>query len=241
MPGYYPAYLDIKGKKCLVAGGGEVAERKVSLLIRCGAKVSVVSPDLTPELEKLNSKGEITYIKGEFKKKYLYDVFLVIGATDKREVNEKIYKEAQRRNILVNVVDSPELCNFIVPSVVERGDLLMGISTCGKSPALSKKIREELEERYGIEYAEFLNILGDLRKRISLQIADKDKREDIYKRLVHSDIIALIRNGDDKAVKDRVEEIIKSFAAEFAENTEKDKEIKRTQIFTDIETTDRHR
>jgi precorrin-2 dehydrogenase/sirohydrochlorin ferrochelatase len=208
MPGYYPAYLDIKGKKCLVIGGGEVAERKVGLLIRCGAKVSVVSPDLAPGLEMLNSKGEITYIKGEFKEANLTDVFLVIGATDKKEINERIYREAQKRNILVNVVDSPELCNFIVPSVVERGDLIISISTCGKSPALSKKIREELEERYGIEYAEFLNLMGDLRKRISSQIADKDKREEIYKRLVDSDIIDLIRNGDDEAVKKRVDEII---------------------------------
>ncbi len=114
----------------------------------------------------------------------------------------------------MNVVDSPEMCNFIAPSVIERGDLLIGISTCGKSPALSKKIREDLEERYGIEYAEFLNILGDLRKRISLHVTDKDKREYIYKRLVYSDIIDLIRNGDDKAVQNRVKEIIKSFTAQ---------------------------
>ncbi|MBI3600317.1 MAG: bifunctional precorrin-2 dehydrogenase/sirohydrochlorin ferrochelatase [Nitrospinae bacterium] len=208
MPGYYPAYLDIKEKKCLVVGGGEVAERKVGLLIRCGAKVSVVSPDLTPGLEKLNSNGGIDYVKDEFKEDYLFDVFLAIGATDKKEINERIYREAKKRNILVNVVDSPELCNFIVPSVVERGDLIISISTCGKSPALSKKIREELEDRYGIEYAKFLNLMGDMRKRISLQIADKDKREDIYKRLVCSDIIDLIRNGDDEAVKNRVDEIM---------------------------------
>ncbi|MBI3813691.1 MAG: bifunctional precorrin-2 dehydrogenase/sirohydrochlorin ferrochelatase [Nitrospinae bacterium] len=208
MPGYYPAYLDIKEKKCLVVGGGEVAERKVGLLIRCSAKVSVVSPDLTPGLEKLNSNGGIDYVKDEFKEDYLFDVFLAIGATDKKEINERIYREAKKRNILVNVVDSPELCNFIVPSVVERGDLIISISTCGKSPALSKKIREELEDRYGIEYAKFLNLMGDMRKRISLQIADKDKREDIYKRLVCSDISDLIRNGDDEAVKNRVDEIM---------------------------------
>lgn len=218
MPGYYPAYLDIKGKKCLVAGGGEVAERKVGLLIRCGAKVSVVSPDLTSELKKLSSKGEIIYIKGEFKEDYLSDVFLVIVATDKKEINEKIYKETQKRNILVNIVDSPELCNFIVPSIVERGDLIISISTCGKSPALSKKIREELEERYGIEYAEFLNILGNLRKRISLQVTDKDKREYIYKRFVHSDIIDSIRSGDNKSVEQRVEEIMSEDRRQKSEN-----------------------
>lgn len=209
---YYPAYLDIKGKRCLVAGGGEIAERKVNLLLKCCARVSVISPDLTKRLKKLNSKGKIKFLKGEFKEKYLKDIFLVIGATDSRKVNLKIYKAASKKNILVNIVDSPELCNFIVPSVVERGGLTIAISTGGKSPALSKKIRKELEDRYGLEYAKFLNIMGGLRKRISHKICDKKKREEIYNKLVDSDIIELIRNGDNEAVKKIVEKIIKHFS-----------------------------
>lgn len=211
MPRYYPAFLDIKGKRCLVAGGGEVAERKVNSLLKCGAEVSVVSPDLTRRLKELNSKGEIKFLKGEFKEKYLKNIFLVIGATDNSNVNFKVYESANKKKILVNIVDSPELCNFIVPSVVERGALTIAISTGGKSPAMAKKLRKELEDRYGFEYAKFLNLMGNLRKRISSQIMDKKKREEIYKKLVDSDIIKLIRDGNDKSAKNRIDEIIKSY------------------------------
>jgi len=208
VPRYYPAFLDIKGKKCLVAGGGKVAERKVNSLLKCGAEVSIVSPNLTKRLRGLSSKGKTKFLKGEFKEKCLKDMFLVIGATDNDEVNFKVYESANKKNILVNIVDSPELCNFIVPSVVERGALTIAISTGGKSPALAKKLRKELEERYGFEYIKFLNLMGNLRKRISAKIRDKKKREDIYKKLVDSDIINLIRDGDNKAVRNRVKEII---------------------------------
>ena len=207
MPRYYPAFLDIKGKKCLVAGGGKVAERKVNSLLKCGAEVSIVSPNLTKRLRGLSSKGKTKFLKGEFKEKCLKDMFLVIGATDNDEVNFKVYESANKKNILVNIVDSLELCNFIVPSVVERGALTIAISTGGKSPALAKKLRKELEERYGFEYIKFF-LMGNLRKRISAKIRDKKKREDIYKKLVDSDIINLIRDGDNKAVRNRVKEII---------------------------------
>ena len=209
MPRYYPAYIDIKGKRCLVVGGGKVAERKVKLLLKCDAMVSVVSPELISRLKELNSKGKIKFFKGEFKEKYLKDMFLVIGATDNSEVNLKIYKAASKKNILVNIVDPPEICNFIVPSIVERGDLIIAISTGGKSPALSKKLRKELEYRYGFEYSKFLNTMGSLRKKISSKIRDKKKREEIYNKLVDSDIIKLIRDGDDETVKSRVNEIIR--------------------------------
>lgn len=209
MPRYYPAYLDIKGKRCLVVGGGEVAERKVNSLLKCGAEVSIVSPNLTRRLKELNSKGKIKFLKGEFKEKYLKDIFLVIGATDNSNVNFKVYESANKKNILVNIVDSPELCNFIVPSVVERGALTIAISTAGKSPAMAKKLRKELEDRYGFEYAKFLNLMGNLRKRISSQIMDKRKREEIYKKLVNSDIIDLIKNGNGESAKNRIDEIIK--------------------------------
>ncbi|MEK7846659.1 MAG: NAD(P)-dependent oxidoreductase, partial [Nitrospinota bacterium] len=123
----------------------------------------------------------------------------------------KVYESANKKNILVNIVDSPELCNFIVPSIVERGDLTIAISTGGKSPALAKKLRKELEDRYGFEYAKFLNLMGNLRKRISSQIMDKRKREEIYKKLVNSDIIDLIKNGNGESARKRVEKIINSY------------------------------
>jgi len=211
VPRYYPACLDIKGKKCVVVGGGEVAERKVNLLLRCGADITIISPDLTEGLEEFSLNGEIKYIKDEFKEKHLKNAFLVIGATDNHKVNLKIYKEGSKNEILVNIADSPDLCNFTVPSVVERGELVIAISTGGKSPSLSKKIREELEARYGIEYAEFLKMIGELRERILHMIPDKNKREEIYKKLVYSDIIDLIKNGNGESARRRVEKIINSY------------------------------
>ena len=208
MPRYYPAYLDIRDKKCLVLGGGAVAERKVGLLLNCEARICVVSPDLSPGLEELNIRGQIEYIRGEFKEEYLEGLFLVVGATDKKETNIRIYTEAVKRGILVNIADSPELCSFLVPSVVERGDLIISISTCGKSPALAKKIREELEDRYGIEYAEFLSIMGKLRDKIPIKILDKNKREEVYKKLVYSPIIDLIKDGKNESVRTMINEII---------------------------------
>ena len=138
---YYPIFMDIKGKPCVVIGGGRVAERKVLSLLNAGAKVCVVSPRLTDGIKKLVRERRVKVIKRAYKQGDIDSAFLAYSATDKREINREIFKEAKGKGILLNVVDVPDMCNFIVPSVVERGDLLIAISTSGKSPALAKRIR----------------------------------------------------------------------------------------------------
>lgn len=206
---YYPVYLNIKGKKCIVVGGGGIAERKVKSLLKKGADVTVISPKLTEVLSALAKEGSINYIKEIFQEKYLESATLIIAATDDSKVNEEVYGAARKRNILINTVDCPEYCDFIVPSVVERGDLMISISTSGKSPALAKKIRKELQERYGKEYSEFLKIMGKVREELFSKVKDQEKREEIFNSLVNADIIELLKKGEkvDSLVKSIIEKV----------------------------------
>lgn len=163
---YYPVFWDITGKKCVVIGGGDVAARKVSRLLDCGAKVCVVSPKLVPELTRLTNDRLIEHINDDYAREQLYGATLVIGATDDEETNAAISRDAQARGIPVNIVDDPQKCDFILPSLVERGDLTIACGTGGASPALARHLREELENIYGEEYATLINILGKLRSRM---------------------------------------------------------------------------
>lgn len=206
---YYPIYLNLKNKPCVVVGGGKVAERKVKSLVACGAQVLVISPELNQELQELYQKGLIRYREGIFSSQDLSGSLLVIGATDSCQTNSEIAKQAHRQGILVNIVDSPEECDFIVPATVERGNLLISISTGGKSPALARKIREELEEKYGEEYAEFLELMGDLREVLKEEISDQQQRERVFQFLIESDIIQSIRMGQKEQGQKRAREIIK--------------------------------
>src|SRR3990172_11961296 len=135
---YYPVNLNIKNKMCIVIGGGKVAERKILSLLDCKADVTVISPKVTRFIQKLSDESKISILKRYFRKEDLKEAFLVIAATNSSRINRKIIQEANKRKILINVVDSPELCDFIMPSLIRRGDLLITISTGGKAPALSK-------------------------------------------------------------------------------------------------------
>lgn len=201
---YYPVYLNLKGKKCAVVGGGGVAQRKVQSLLKAGAKVTLISPELTTMLQKLALNGAVTHVKGEFSPEYIDGAALVIAATNDRRVNSCVASEANKMGVLVNVVDSPSLCDFVVPSVVRRGDLLISISTGGKSPALSKKIRLIIERMFGKEYGLFLKLMEDVRKRAQQEIKTQRLRSAIFKRLVDSDMIELLRRGEKNKVEDRI-------------------------------------
>ena len=205
---YYPVYLNIKDRKCIVVGGGVVAERKINLLLKKGANITIISPDLTDNLHSLAEENKITHIKDKFHERYLEKAQLIIGATNDNRVNKEIYNAAKKRNILVNIVDSPKYCNFIVPSVVERGDLIISISTSGRSPALSKKIRKELEQKYGEEYSQFLSIMGRIREELLLKVKDQKKREKIFDNLVNSDIIDLIKQGKEEKINSLIDNLI---------------------------------
>jgi len=163
---YYPVFWDISGKKCVVVGGGEVAARKVERLLECGAQVCIVSPELVGELDALKKDRRIEHIDDQYASEYLYGATLVIGATDDEQINAAISKDAKVKGIPVNIVDDPQKCDFILPSLVERGDLTIACGTGGNSPALARHVREELEKTYGEEYATLLNIFGQLRGKM---------------------------------------------------------------------------
>jgi precorrin-2 dehydrogenase/sirohydrochlorin ferrochelatase len=193
---YYPVNLDMTNKRCVIVGGGEIAERKVERLLECGAQVTVVSKSLTPVLKTRKKTGQMDHIDRDYEDQALDGAFMVIGATDRNDVNERISKDAMARGLLVNIVDDPDRCNFILPSLVQQGDLSIAISTGGKSPALAKKLRKELEKQYGPEYQTLLVIMGILRKRILAGDQRAADNKAVFEDLVHSDILQAIREKD---------------------------------------------
>jgi precorrin-2 dehydrogenase/sirohydrochlorin ferrochelatase len=180
----YPVFLDLSGKNCVVVGGGRIAQRKCLPLIKSGAAVTVISPTLTTLLEKYKRNGLIIHKKGGYERRDIKTAFLVIAATDSKETNEKISRDAMALHKLLNAVDNPPVCNFIVPSVVKRGLLTIAISTSGASPAMAKAIRKEIEELYGPEFARYLRVMKRVRSRAMKEITDKKERERFLKKLV---------------------------------------------------------
>ena len=205
---YYPIHLDIKNRDCLIVGGGVVATRKVSTLIECGARVTVVSPDPRPELTKLASEGSVTLKKRAYRKDDLTGMFLVIGATDDERLNRQISKDAEQAQILCNIADRPEVCNFILPSIVCRGDLVITISTSGKSPALAKHLRQKLETQFGPEYADFLFLMGAIRRRLLSEAHEPEAHKALFNQLIDSDIIQLMQAGKTEEINSLLYKIL---------------------------------
>lgn len=197
---YYPLMLDLSGKACLVVGGGEVALRKARSLIEAGAYVTVIAPEIEAGLEDM--KG-VTVIERDYREGDASGYTLVFAATDSNSVNTAVSEESRRNGIPVNIVDDPGLCSFIVPSVVRRGDFLIAISTSGKSPSLSKKVRRELEERYGNEYAEFVDLLGELRELVKSKYGSHSEREAAFTKLLNNGILELLSQGKNEQARER--------------------------------------
>ena len=205
---YYPIHLDIKNRDCLIVGGGAVGTRKVNTLIECGASVTVVSPDPTPELTKLASEGSVTLKKRAYRNDDLTGMFLVIGATDDERLNRQISKDAEQAQILCNIADRPEVCNFILPSIVCRGDLVITISTSGKSPALAKHLRQKLETQFGPEYADFLFLMGAIRRRLLSEAHEPEAHKALFNQLIDSDIIQLMQAGKTEEINSLLYKIL---------------------------------
>jgi precorrin-2 dehydrogenase/sirohydrochlorin ferrochelatase len=198
---YYPIFLNLRGEECVVVGGGKVAERKVSALVRAGACVRVISPELTPVLERLKSAGKISHTVRRYRKGDLKSAFLAIAATSSEKVNRTVSHDAP---FLVNVVDVPELCNFIVPAVVGRRPLTIAVSTGGASPAMAATIRRELELLYGNETGRYLLFLGKLRKEALKKIADRKTRENFLRKAASREILGILRDEGFLKAKERV-------------------------------------
>jgi precorrin-2 dehydrogenase/sirohydrochlorin ferrochelatase len=187
----YPVNLNLGGKKCVVVGGGRVAERKVLGLLECRADVNVISLQLVPALKELSDKRVIKYIKRAYKPGDVRGAYLAVASTNSRKVNRQIGEEARRLGILVNVVSAPGLSDFTVPGVLRRGEFMLTVSTSGKSPALSRRLSVELENAFGEEYEAFTEILGRIRKKF--RDISAEKRKHIYTQVAMSSIPRLLR------------------------------------------------
>jgi precorrin-2 dehydrogenase/sirohydrochlorin ferrochelatase len=198
MGNLFPVNLNLRGRKCLVVGGGSVAVRKVKSLLQCGAETWIVSPEFTSELEKLAAQSKISLIHRSYDTGDLQNCFLVISAADDPSVNSRVADDCFARNIPVNVVDDPARCSFTVPSVLRRGSLCIAVSTGGRSPLLARKIREEMENSFGPEYARFLELMGEIRSKVIRDIPDIQTRRRIFECLINSDILELTRRSEDQ-------------------------------------------
>lgn len=193
---YYPICLQIEGRRCLVIGGGKVAERKVRGLLDSGAKVVVISPQLTDGLVGLQAAGAIVWESRGYQPNDVAGYFLVMAATDDPEVQDRVQADAERHGILLNVADVPEKCNFILPALVNRGALSIAISTSGKSPALAKRLRRDLETRLGPEYELLVEVMGLLRPYVMQRGLPQADNEKIFQGLVDGGILAHVERRD---------------------------------------------
>lgn len=183
---FYPINLKIDDMKIVIIGGGKVAYRKCMNFLAFNKKVKVISQDFIEEFEEI--KDQIEMIKDSYDEKYIKDDFVVVAATNNKEVNHKIGIYCRQYNKLVNVVDDKDLSNFTVPSFVKRGDLLLSVSTGGKSPSLSSEIKKELEEKYDDSYEEYINILGEIRQKVIKNYKNISERKKVLKDLVNLDL-----------------------------------------------------
>lgn len=197
MNGLFPVTLQLKGRRCVVVGGGAVAERKASALIAAGAdKLIVISPVATPELMRQSGAGTLQWLQRSFADEDLNGAFLVFAATNDRAVNERIARKCERLAILVNVADEAVEGSFISPSVIRRGDLLLAVTASGASPALSRLIGGQLAKRYGPEYEEIASCLRRLREHAAAAVADDKARREVLKLAAEEAVNADIRNMD---------------------------------------------
>ena len=179
MTSLFPMFLKLEGKQCLVVGAGKVGEPKIAGLLETGARVRVVAIDASPSVREWARAGRLELDLRPFQTDDLAGAFLAVVATASRTLNERVYYEANRRGVLCNVVDVPDLCDFFYPAVVRRGDLQIAVSTAGQSPSLAQKIRQQLEKQFGPGYAAWVAELGETRKLILASDLDKERKLDL--------------------------------------------------------------
>jgi siroheme synthase-like protein len=204
---FYIACLRLKGRRCLVVGGGDIGLEKVEGLLACDASVTLVAPDAHPALVDLALEGSIEWVRREFREEDLEGTLIAIAATDDTDVNISVFNAAERRAMLVNVVDVPPLCNFILPAIVRTGPLAVAISTAGASPALAKRMKREISELFGEPYAQLAVMLNDARGWAKGTLPTYQDRKAFFEGIVGGDPdpIALLREGEVERVRELIE------------------------------------
>ncbi len=203
---FYIACLKLSGRKCVVVGGGEVGLEKVEGLLACDGEVTLVAPRAIDALSELASEGSIRWERREYRRDDLERTFMVIAATSDTDVNIRVYEDAERRAMLVNVVDVPPLCNFILPAIVRTGPLAIAISTAGASPALAKRIRDQIAEEYGEPYAKLALMLNEVRGWAKGTLPTYRDRKAFFESIVNGepDPVELLRQGDEDSVRELI-------------------------------------
>jgi precorrin-2 dehydrogenase / sirohydrochlorin ferrochelatase len=203
---FYIACLRLTGRRCLVVGGGDVGLEKVEGLLACDGRVTLVAPEAHPDLAALAHEGSIAWEQREYEPGDLEGAFMAIAATDDTDVNIRVFEDAERRAMLVNVVDVPPLCNFILPAIVRTGPLAIAISTAGASPALAKRMKREIGELFGEQYAELAILLNDARGWAKATLPTYQDRKEFFESIVNGDPdpVELLRAADTGAVRDLI-------------------------------------
>lgn len=190
----YPVGLNVANRRCVVVGSGGVAERKVRSLLATGARVVIISPDLAPGLRELHAEGRLEHVARAYRQGDLAQAFLAIAATGDRAINRAVADEARSRNVLANVVDDPARCDFTIPAVLRRGDLLVSVATGGRSPAVARYIRDELERVLTREHVALLEVVAEV--RAELQARGQRVSREAWRLAIDDDLLAPIRRGD---------------------------------------------
>ena len=189
MTNLFPMFLKLQGKQCLVVGAGKIGEPKISGLLETGARIRVVALEASLAVREWAKAGKIELDLRHFEADDLDGVFLAVVATNSRTLNERVYREAQGRGVLCNVIDVPDLCDFFYPAVVRRGDLQIAVSTAGQSPSLAQRIRQQLEKQFGPGYASWVEELGETRKLILASDLDKERKLDLLHSLASREAV----------------------------------------------------
>ena len=193
MPDYYPVFLNLAGKRCVIIGGGVIAQGKIGGLLQAGCRITVISPDATPGIRQAAQRGDVTWLERTYEPGDLEGAFIGVAATNVWHVNREIYEEAERLGVLLNVVDDPDLCSFIAPSVVKREPVTLAISTGGASPALARKLRETLAHAEALEWADLSDVLAQARRIV------KEKRVAIdperWQCCITRNLLEMVRDG----------------------------------------------
>ena len=206
----YPIVLNLKGRSCLVVGGGAVATRKVKSLVEAEATVTVVATDISPELEEMATIACLEILRQEYQPAILSGRFLVIAATSDDRLNACLARDARQAGVLVNVVDQPDLCDFFVPAIVTRGALTLAVSTSGECPSLASALRRRLESEFGSEYARVTYILGDVRRMLKKHEPDGARRRQLLILAAGLDLAGRLRAGQELSAADIVAEVSKA-------------------------------
>ena len=211
MARYYPIFVNLEGKNCLIIGGGKVAERKAATLLDYKANIRIVSPQVGDTINKWSQENLLSWRKGEFRESDLKDIFMVFVATDNQKITEYVVQLCRSRGIMVNAVDDPPNCDFFVPSILRQQSLVIAISTEGKSPMFAKRLRKELEELITPAYGELVELLGEQRDFVKKNIHNICERGKLFEEMVYSDALELLKIGEKDKARERIKKCISSW------------------------------